>query len=101
MPKTSYLIYLSILKIKRFGDVALAGKLNYADLWYVPQSVEKMRMKLALAVVVVVVVVAIIVVVPMSSLTIKKKKKKTKAALLFALLKVHKEKRTSLFTKVT
>ena len=35
-----FIVFLSILKMMRFGDVDLAVKLNYADLWthFLPQD---------------------------------------------------------------
>ena len=40
-PKLDILIFLLILKRKRFGDVALAGKLIYADLCKEPELESK------------------------------------------------------------
>ena len=40
-PKIYIMVYISILKIMRFGNVDLSGKLNYADLWhtYIPHPI--------------------------------------------------------------
>ena len=43
-PKIHFIIFLSILKVMRFGDIDLAVKLNYADLWCLEASFSVTRL---------------------------------------------------------